>query len=167
MQIECGSMHSPALYQSGFSKASKSFDPIYMTGRCNKFITSMIDSKMFGIAQIYQSVIGSPSIRVNDAIDAYFTLNNPLKALFRGIWDNFCIHVSIAFKNSEDDCFTSGTTASFAFGPTPTEVGFIAFKYLFTELRLRWVNSAICAAVKSRQNNFKSCLNLASEIRER
>ena len=63
----------------------------------------MIDSQVPGIAQIYQSVIASPSIGVNDTVGTYFPSNNALKAVFGGIWDNFSIHVSIAFKDSEDD----------------------------------------------------------------
>ena len=127
MQIERGRMHSPALNQPGFSKPPKSFDTIYVTGRGDKFIAAVIDSKMLGISQIHQPVIASPSIRVNDAIGTNFASNNALKALFRSIWDYFCIHVSIAFKDSKDDGFTSGAPASFAFGSSGTKVRFINF----------------------------------------
>jgi hypothetical protein len=64
---------------------------------------------------------------VDEAVEADFAPNNLLKAIFRGIWDNFCVHVSIAFKDTEDDGFLSGSLASFAFGTAGSEVRFINF----------------------------------------
>jgi len=144
-------MHTTTLDQPGFGKAPEPFDTIDVAGRCGKFIAAMIDPQVLGIAQVHQSVIASPAVTMDDAIQANFTSYSTLKGLFRGIRDNLCVDFSIAFKDTEDDGFSAGSPASFAFDATSSEVRFIDFN-LTTEGGLRFTKH--CYALTDRLQIF-------------
>ena len=58
--------YSIKLSKPAFGKAPEGLYAVYMTQRIRKFIRAVMDSKMFVIPNIYQAVIASPPISVND-----------------------------------------------------------------------------------------------------
>jgi hypothetical protein len=92
-----------------------------------KLIAAMMYPVMGVIAHIYQPVIASPAIAMNDTFNGYLSPNNVLERLFACIRDNFGIYFSLTFKNTEYDGFTRSTTPSLAWDSARTKVGFIYF----------------------------------------
>jgi|GEM_PF-5965289 len=56
------------LAQSAFSKRPKRFYSVNIAFVINKLISSMVNSVMFFITQVYKAVITSPPIRVDDTV---------------------------------------------------------------------------------------------------
>ena len=55
-------LDSTELREPCFSKTPEAFNPINMASSPNKFVLSMVYSKMFFIPQINQSIITAPAI---------------------------------------------------------------------------------------------------------
>jgi hypothetical protein len=105
--------NSIKLGKPAFGKAPEGLYSVYMTQRICKLIGAVMDAKMFVIANIYQSVIASPTIGVNNAFRINFAPYNTLKRLFTSIWNNLGIDFSVSFKDAKNDGFTRCTPASF------------------------------------------------------
>lgn len=86
-------MHSLEPEKSRFGKAPKSFNAINMVFAINKFVIAMVHSKLLLVANIYQAIITTPAIRMNDAGRAYLATNNRLQRSFRAIRNYFCHYV--------------------------------------------------------------------------
>ena len=87
----------------------------------------MIDTKVFRVADVDESVVAAPAIRMNDGLDADTPANNGLERLSRYIRNDLGKHFSVSFVDAEDDRFATSSAASFAFDTTGTEVAFIDF----------------------------------------
>ncbi len=87
----------------------------------------MINSVVFHIADINQSVIRFPLVGMNNGIKCYFSFDNGLQRGSRDIRHNACIDFPIAFIDAENNCFASGSASSFAFYMTTSEVRFVYF----------------------------------------
>ena len=68
-----------------------------MLRTASKFIVAMMNTKVFFIAHINQTVITSPAIGINDAFSRDMSLNNLLQRVFGSIGDDFGITLLIAF----------------------------------------------------------------------
>jgi len=62
-----------------FSKSPKRFYPINMAFVVNKLVRSMVDPIMLFVTQIYQAIISSPAVRMNDAVRVDSSANNSLQ----------------------------------------------------------------------------------------
>ena len=115
MQIESIFIHSTKPSQSSFGKSPKPFDTINVGVSIGKFIFSMIDTKMFSISDIDESIVTTPSVILDDAFHGDTTSDDSLQRSFGAVRDNFSIDFAIAFKNAKDDGFARSTLASFSF----------------------------------------------------
>lgn len=82
---------------------------------------------MFLITDINQSAVTSPTVRMNDAVESDPAPNNGLQSVFLDIGNDLGIDTAIAFEDTEDDGFATGSATSFAFDSGGTEVRFIDF----------------------------------------
>ncbi len=63
----------------------------------DKFILAMMHSEMLIVANVYQTIIASPSIRMDYAVDINTTPYNALQRHGFDIRNNFCIDFSLSF----------------------------------------------------------------------
>ena len=56
----------------------EAFDPVDVVTAFGKFIFAVIDTKVLAITNINQTVIATPTVRLDDAFRLYFATNNRL-----------------------------------------------------------------------------------------
>lgn len=115
------------LGQTQFRVGPEGLDSIDMAVTSSKLVFSMMDSKVLGVADIDQTLIASPTVTMDDAVDRDMTSNNLLQRGFSGIRDDLRIDPAIALEDTEDDGFRSGTATSFTPYSPRTEIGFVHF----------------------------------------
>lgn len=79
MQIKSMLRDTVEFLQPSFRRRPETFYPVNMVVADGKLIARMIDSKVFRVADINQSVITAPAVRVNDALRRDVTANNGFK----------------------------------------------------------------------------------------
>ena len=82
MEIEGMLMKAPEADESSFSKGPKAFYSIDMGVPVSKFVVAMLNSKVLLIAQIYQTIVATPAIRVNNAFKLHTATNYSLESGF-------------------------------------------------------------------------------------
>jgi len=102
-------------------------DSVDMAVASSKLVFSMMDSEVFGVADIDQTLVASPAITMDDAVDRDMPPNNLLQRGFSGIRDNLRIDPAIALEDAEDDGFRPSATTAFTPNSPRTEVGFVDF----------------------------------------
>jgi len=95
----------------------------------------MVDPIMLFVTQIYQAIIPSPAVRMNDAVRVDSSVNNSLQRGFSAIRNNLDVNLSVPFKNTKNGSFFVSATAPFTFNSFAAEIGFIYFD-LFLNWRL-------------------------------
>lgn len=64
-------MESTEAHDPHFGNGQKTFNPIDMRMLVGKFIVAVFHSEMFLISQVYQAIVTTPAIRVNNALKLY------------------------------------------------------------------------------------------------
>ena len=130
----------------------------------DELIAAVIDSQVLAVPYIYQAVVATPTVRIDDALWCYLATYNGLQSGFRTIRNNFGVDFAVTFEDTENNCFAISTSATFPFDSTCAEERFIDFnlsrkwrllltkfsqtftmarRNRLTVLRFRPVNSAI------------------------
>lgn len=91
MQIESLCRDAVELLQSSFGKRPETFYAVDVNIADSKDINRVIDSQMFRVTNINQTVITAPGVGMNDRIKRNTPANNRLQRLFLHIRDNFGI----------------------------------------------------------------------------
>ena len=68
VQVKSSHGHGVELLQAAFGKAPEALDPVNVAMVINELVRAMVDSEVLRIADINQSVIAAPAIRVDDGI---------------------------------------------------------------------------------------------------
>src|SRR5512136_2182002 len=92
---------------------------------------------MLTITNIYQPVVTSPAVRIDDAFRFNFATNNGLQRSFRAVRDYLAVNLAVTFEDAKNDGFAISTTATFAFDAMSPKERFIDF-YLPSEGRLQF-----------------------------
>ena len=82
MEIEAMLVNATEANQSSLGKGPKAFYPIDMRMLVGKLVVPMLNAKVLLIAQIYQPVVPSPAVRVNNAFKLHTATNYPLESGF-------------------------------------------------------------------------------------
>ena len=127
MEIKCLSLHASEANQTSLSISPKAFYAIDMAMLIGKFILAMLDSIMLLVTKVYQTVIPSPAIRMNNAFWVNAATNNALQGGSGAVWDNLCIDFSLPFEETKNYCFPSGSTSSESSDSASTKITFIDF----------------------------------------
>src|SRR5512136_1387833 len=106
--------HSSETSKARFGEPPEAFYAVDMSLAPGKFIAAMIDSKVFAVTYINQTVIATPPIGIDDALRDNFTAYNGLQRGFGAIGNDLSINLSVPFEDTEDDGFTVCATTSFA-----------------------------------------------------
>ena len=138
MQIKSRLLHTFKFSKSGFGISPKPFNAIYVRSASDKFIRTMINTKVFFITNVNQAIVTSPTVRMNNTVQTYLSAYDLLQSGFRAIRNYFCIHFPISFKDSKYNSLSIGSSTSFAFDTLCSKEGFINFyfsrkrRFLFT-----------------------------------
>lgn len=150
VQIKRMLRYAVKLCHASFSIAPKGLDSINMPIAIGKLIFTVMHPKMLIKANIHQTTITTPTIRVNDRVRLNTASDNALQRGSRAIWHNLCIHFAVALKQPKYNGFAVGTPSTLSYHSMCTKVGFIHFYRTLKRTVLR-----------------TSCLNSASVILER
>ena len=82
MEIEAMLVNATEANQSSLGKGPKAFYPIDMRILVSKLVGPMLNAKVLLIAQIYQPVVPSPAVRVNNTFKLHTATNYPLESGF-------------------------------------------------------------------------------------
>ena len=105
VQVKGAGTHATEANQPGFGISPKTFYTVDVGFASGKEVLSMIDAKMFTIANIDQAIITSPSVRVDDAVKTDFAPYNRLQRGFRAIRYDLGIDLTVALEKTKDNCF--------------------------------------------------------------
>ena len=100
-------------------------DPIDMRRVISKLMTSMVDSVMFRIPLIDQSMIFPSPIGVGYTVQTHFPPNDTLQGAFPGIRNDLGIDLCVAFKKTKDDRFATRSPPAFSTDSSGSEIRFI------------------------------------------
>ena len=56
----------------------KTFNPVDVVAALGKLVLAVVDTKVLAVAHINQTIIATPSVRVDDAFKLYFAADNRL-----------------------------------------------------------------------------------------
>ena len=115
------------LCQTSFCKTPERFDTVNVPFATGKLVVAMMNPEVFIKADIDQSVITAPSIRMNHSIWRHMSTDNGLQCCLRAIWHNLRINLSLAFQDTKDDRFTICSASSFTSNTLCAKIRFIDF----------------------------------------
>ena len=188
MEIKSVFLHASKANQAGFGIGPKAFYAVDLAMRIRKLILTMLYPVMLLIAKVYQSIVATPSVRMDDAFRVYPSTDDALQRSPRAIRNDFRVDSPMPFEEAENESFSTRASASDTSDPARSKVTFINLNFsgkrrsasqakairsripwnnLFTVFRLSPVTWAICVAFKSTQKSLTSWRNFASEIFER
>ena len=78
MQVELLRGDAVELMQPGFSITPEALNAINVTVAAHELILPVVNSVVFTVADINESVVAAPAVRVNDGLDRDATANNGL-----------------------------------------------------------------------------------------
>lgn len=82
MEREGMLVKAPEANESSFGKGPKAFYSIDMGMLASKLVVAMLNTKVLLIAQIYQAIVATPAIRVNNAFKFHTATNYSLESGF-------------------------------------------------------------------------------------
>ena len=88
-----------------FGKTPEAFNTIDVPSTICKLILSVINAQMFRIANIDQTAITAPAIRVNNTLQGDLSQYNSLKCLLFAIRNDFGVNPAVSFENTKDGLF--------------------------------------------------------------
>ena len=127
MQVEHMSLDALHLGQTQLGVGPEGFDAVDVGLVVGEFVAAMIDSKVFGVTDVYQAVIAAPAIAVDDAVQRHLAANDLLQRGFPGIRYDLGDDPAVALEQAEDDGLATCTAPSFAAHAARAEIGFVHF----------------------------------------
>jgi hypothetical protein len=82
---------------------------------------------MLRVTQVDKSIVGAPSVVMDDTIQADFASYDALERISVHICHNLGVNFSIALVDAKHECFATSTTSANTFGPPSSEVGLADF----------------------------------------
>lgn len=116
------------LRQAMLGKAPKRLDSVDMVGAPHELVVAMIDTEVLCKADIHQSVIATPAIRVNDAVGIDLAADDGLQRGFGGIGDDFGVDAVIALEQTKDNGLAASASATLATNASGAKVGLIGLE---------------------------------------
>lgn len=117
------------LGKASFRVAPEALYAIDMATLIGKFIVSVVDPEMLLVPNIYQAVIATPSVGMDDAFDADSASDNRLKRGTAAIRHDLGIDLALALEDAKDNGFAACATTSEPFDSARPEVAFINFDF--------------------------------------
>ncbi len=157
MQVEGASRYSVELLQAPLGVAPEALNAVDMMCASGKLVLCVMDSVMFRVADINESIIAAPTITMNNGFRSNATANNGLESGLRAVRHNLRIDFAVSLQQSEDRCLATGSTPALATHTARAEVAFINFN-LARKWRstLRFLSDALTNLEKDHRHSFTS-----------
>ena len=91
VQLEGPTGKTFELSQSKFSKSPKRFNPVNVGVSLGELVVAVIDTVMLLIAQIHETVVSAPPVRIKDAVKSNSPLNHRMQSGSRDVAHNLGI----------------------------------------------------------------------------
>ena len=114
VKIKSTLRHAIEFCQTSFCETPERFVTVNMAFAIDTLTIPVMNPEMLIKADIDQSIITTPSIRMDHGIWRYMSADNGLQRCFRTIRNNLRIHFTLAFENPENDRFAVSTSTSLA-----------------------------------------------------
>ena len=114
MQIKRVFSHTIKLCQSSFSITPKRFNAIDMGLSISKLIRAMMHPKMLIKANIHQTIIAAPAVRMNHRTDFNMASDNALQRGFGAVWHDFRVYLAYKLQYAKYNGFAISTASAFA-----------------------------------------------------
>lgn len=135
MQVKGLNCDAIELLHPSFTETPEALDAVDMCRVADKLTGSMIDSVMFTVADINQSVIAAPTITVDDRPRRDATANNGLQSSLFAVRYDLGIDAAIAFEDAEDDGLPTGSAPALATHTSRPEIRLVNFDFTSREGR--------------------------------
>src|SRR5947209_12913400 len=129
MQIESATRDPVELLKSALGITPEALNAIDVLCATRELVFTVIDSEVLTVANIYESVIAAPPVRVDDCSKRDATANNGLQSGFLAVRDNLCVKASIALEDAEDDGLTGSSATTLASDTASAEIAFVHFDF--------------------------------------
>jgi len=129
VQIKGGLIHASELGKPGFGETPEALNAVDMGLPSNEFVFPMINSEMLLVSQVDQSVISSPPVRVNDALQVDAPPDNALESITTTVGHNLSVDLAVSLEYAKDDGFAISAPSSLAFDATGAEVTLVDFHF--------------------------------------
>jgi hypothetical protein len=106
MQVEGVSRDAIELLESPFSKAPEALNAVDVLRATGKHISSVLDSEVLRVADIYKAVVSAPAVGVDDGLRCDATADNSLSSGLLAVRHDLRIDLAVTLEEAEDDCFT-------------------------------------------------------------
>ena len=166
MQAESSRRYSVELLQPVFSITPERFNAIDMVLAPSKLIGTVIHSKVFIETYVYQSIIATPTVRVDHRIGCYMPPYYRLQCGFGTVGYDLGIDSTVSFQQSKYNRLAIGATATLTSDTARTKVRFVNFnctlerRLLFTrssDLRSQFQVNAVNRAYRDTGQCRRNC----------
>jgi hypothetical protein len=107
-----------------FGKAPERFNAIHVVFPTSELIF-MIMNPMMAVTIEDQAVVRSPAVRVDSAVSQNLTFNYGPQRVTRAVIDNFDVHTTASFQQTDDRNLATNATSTFAAYSPRSEIAFI------------------------------------------
>ena len=114
-----------------FGIGPEGFNAVDMSSAVCKFILSMVDTIMLFVAQVNQTAVAAPVIRVDDAVGIHPTADNGQQRPSGAIRDDLGIDTAASLEDPKHGGLARGIPAPFPFDAPDAEEGFVDFDLAF------------------------------------
>lgn len=127
MQVEGVRRDSIELLKSALSKAPEALNAVDVRRPSGKLIRPMCDPEVLGVADINESIVAAPAVRVNNHFRGYAATNNGLQCGFLAVRHDLSVDLAISLQETKDDGLAGGAPTTLAAPAPGTKVRFIYF----------------------------------------
>ena len=157
------------LRHATLGKGPKALDSVNVIRAFGKLVIDMIDAKVFCKTDIYQAVVASPVVRVDDGLETYSAADNCLQRTLLAVRNYFRIDPAIALENAEDDRLAAGSSATLSADPSATKVRLVDLDLsgLKRRVSLAFFKQPNTYFLKDRVNAFSRYAGQLARLRSR
>lgn len=150
VQIERMFRYAIKLCHAPFGVAPKRLDTIDMPISIGKFIFTVMHPKVLIKTNVNQTIIPAPAIRVNQRIRRDTSSDNALQRSPGTIGHDFCLNLSVTFKQAKHNGFAISTYSTLASDAMSSKVRPI---YFYRALKRRVLLTEFCQSLTNLEVN--------------
>jgi len=130
-QVQVEAMFGDAVERrkSSFGKTPKGFDSARVMFSPGELVVAMIDPEMPVKADIHQSIVATPAVGVDDAVDVSLASDNGLQYGFGGVGYDFGVNAIVVLEQAENDGLAICAVPTLTTHRSGTEAGFTGLNF--------------------------------------
>ena len=154
MPVEGASRDSVELLQAPLGVTPEALYAVNVMRALHELVTTMVDSEVLRVSDIYKAVIAAPAVRVDSGVNRDAPANNGLQSRLFTVRDDLGINASVTFEDAEDNGLAAGSSASLATDAARAEVRLVNFDFAGRERRgaLTFLSNALSYFEKDRRD---------------